>query len=203
MGGCQETLKNIRVFFRLADYFNKIFDAMHIQGFIALFLVISSIKAENEDPKNAWKKKNLSDYTDHDLEKLYEQWEEVDELPEWDPRKPRPGIDLSDMSKFGDTEDFLKASKKGQSVMMFVKVSNIASKAEAEEITSIWQTGLWNTNIHVDRFMIEDDRAIFMFKDGSLAWEAKDYLLEQERCLEVQLEQKTYHGYHTPEGKKE
>ena len=42
-----------------------------------------------------------------------------------------------------------------------------------------------------------------MFKDGSLAWEAKDYLLEQERCLEVQLEQKTYHGYHTPEGKKE
>ena len=67
-------------------------------------------------------------FSDHDLEKLYEQWEEdeeplpVDELPEWDPRKPRPGIDLSDMSKFGDTEDFLKASKKGQSVMMFVKV---------------------------------------------------------------------------------
>ena len=44
---------------------------------------------------------------------------------------------------------------------------------------------------------------IFIFIDGSLAWEAKDYLLEQERCLEVQLEQKTYHGYHTPEGKKE
>ena len=31
--------------------------------------------------------------------------------------------------------------------------------------------------------MIEDNRGIFMFKDGSLAWEAKDYLLEQERCL--------------------
>jgi len=183
---------------------------MHIQGFIALILVIvCSIKAENEDPKNSWKKKNIRDYTDHDLEKLYEQWEEdeeplpVDELPEWDPRKPRPGIDLSDMSKFGDTEDFLKASKKGQSVMMFVKVSDAASKTEAEEITSIWQTGLWNTHIHCDRYMIEDDRALLMFKDGSLAWEAKDYLLEQERCLEVQLEQKTYHGYHTPEGKKE
>merc|ERR1712001_490502 len=97
----------------------------------------------------------------------------------------------------------LKASKKGQSVMMFVKVSNIASKAEAEEITSIWQTGLWNTHIHVDRFMIEDDRAIFMFKDGSLAWEALDYLLNEERVADVQLEQKTYHGYHTEEGKKE
>ena len=68
-------------------------------------------------------------FSDRDLEKLYEQWEEddeplpVDELPEWDPRKPRPSLDLSDMSKFGEPEDFLKASKKGQSVMMFVRVS--------------------------------------------------------------------------------
>ena len=66
--------------------------------------------------------------SDHDLEKLYEQWEEdeeplpVDELPEWDPRKPRPGLDLSDMSKYSDPDDLMKASKKGQSVMMFVKV---------------------------------------------------------------------------------
>ena len=51
--------------------------------------------------------------------------------------------------------------------------------------------------------MIEDDRVIFMFKDGELAWEAKDYILEQERCADVQLEQQTYHGYHTAEGKKE
>ena len=69
-------------------------------------------------------------FSDRDLEKLYEQWEEdeeplpVDELPEWDPRKPRKGIDLSDMSKYNEPEDFLKASKKGQSVMMFVRVSN-------------------------------------------------------------------------------
>ena len=69
-------------------------------------------------------------FSDRDLEKLYEQWEEdeeplpVDELPEWDPRKPRKGIDLSDMSKYNEPEDFLKASKKGQSVMMFVRVRN-------------------------------------------------------------------------------
>ena len=29
--------------------------------------------------------------------------------------------------------------------------------------------------------MIEDDRAIFMFKDGSLAWESLDYLLEHNK----------------------
>ena len=41
------------------------------------------------------------------------------------------------------------------------------------------------------------------FQDGALAWEALDYLLNEERCTDVQLEQKTYHGYHTPMGKKE
>merc|ERR1712083_617387 len=100
-------------------------------------------------------------------------------------------------------EKLLQGTKKGKTLMVFVKVTGEPTKQEAETITSIWQTGLWNTHIHCDRYMIEDDRALLMFKDGSLAWEAKDYLLEQERCLEVQLEQKTYHGYHTPEGKKE
>ena len=43
----------------------------------------------------------------------------------------------------------------------------------------------------------------YLFQDGSLAWEALDYLLNEERVTDVQLEQKTYHGYHTEEGKKE
>ena len=60
---------------------------------------------------------------------MYEQWEEdeeplpVDELPPWHPDKPSPNIDFSDMSKFADPEDFVKASKKGQTVMLFVKVN--------------------------------------------------------------------------------
>lgn len=33
-----------------------------------------------------------------------------------------------------------------------------------------------------------------MFKDGSQAWTAKKYLLEQEELKEVQLESKTYPG---------
>jgi len=56
---------------------------------------------------------------------LYEQWEEdeeplpVDELPEWDPRKPQPQVDLNN---FKDPEELLKISKKGKSLMIFVKV---------------------------------------------------------------------------------
>lgn len=33
-----------------------------------------------------------------------------------------------------------------------------------------------------------------MFKDGSQAWEAKEYLLEQDELKEVQLESQTYPG---------
>lgn len=42
--------------------------------------------------------------------------------------------------------------------------------------------------------MIDDDRAIFMFKDGSLAWDAKDFLVQQDRCKEVMIENKSYYG---------
>jgi len=45
--------------------------------------------------------------------------------------------------------------------------------------------------------MVSDDRALFMFKDGSQAWDAKDFLIEQERCKEVVLENKSYFGKHT------
>lgn len=42
--------------------------------------------------------------------------------------------------------------------------------------------------------MVDDNRAIFMFKDGAQAWEAKDYLVEQDRCLSVTIENKVYPG---------
>jgi hypothetical protein len=42
--------------------------------------------------------------------------------------------------------------------------------------------------------MVDDNRAIFMFKDGSQAWEAKDFLVEQERCEGVTIENKVYPG---------
>jgi hypothetical protein len=33
-----------------------------------------------------------------------------------------------------------------------------------------------------------------MFKDGSVAWEAKDFLVAQEGCKEVTIENKNYPG---------
>ena len=57
-------------------------------------------------------------------------------------------------------------------------------------------------NLRVRRPKQPTDYSNF-FQDGSLAWEALDYLLNEERVTDVQLEQKTYHGYHTEEGKKE
>ena len=44
---------------------------------------------------------------------------------------------------------------------------------------------------------------LFFLKDGSVAWEAKDFLIEQEQCEEVTIEQKVYHGKHTEAYKKE
>merc|ERR1712228_594340 len=83
---------------------------------------------------------------------------------------------------------------KGKTVMMFVRVNHFKSREETEEITSLWQTGLYNNHVQAERFVIEDDRVMFMFRDGAQAWEAKQFLLEQERCDEVQLEQQIYYG---------
>lgn len=49
--------------------------------------------------------------------------------------------------------------------------------------------------------MIEDNRAIFMFKDGSQAWAAKDHLIEQDRCESVTIENKVYAGKGNPDYK--
>jgi len=51
--------------------------------------------------------------------------------------------------------------------------------------------------------MVDDNRAIFMFRDGGQAWDAKDYLIEQERCLSVTIENKVYPGLHHSEEKKD
>lgn len=46
------------------------------------------------------------------------------------------------------------------------------------------------------RYLVDDQRAIFLFKDGSQAWEAKEYLTDQERCESITIESKVYPGKH-------
>lgn len=65
--------------------------------------------------------------SDADLERLYDQWEEddeplpLDELPEHDPRRPQPSIDFSKLD-MSNPESMMKATKKGKTLMMFVRV---------------------------------------------------------------------------------
>ena len=39
-----------------------------------------------------------------------------------------------------------------------------------------------------------DDRALFLLKDGSKAWEVKDFLVQQPECKEVTFENQNFPG---------
>merc|ERR1711997_1175375 len=153
--------------------------------------------------KEDWtgRQKDVRDYSDADMHKLLEEWDKdeepipPDELPDGHPDKPRPPLDINKIKNINDPDEIMKLSKKDQTVMLFVKVSDFnGDRDEVGELTSLWQTGLMNNHVTSERFQIEDDRVMFLFHDGADAWEAKDFFIEQERCEEVQLEQKTYHG---------
>ena len=46
---------------------------------------------------------------------------------------------------------------------------------------------------------MDDHRAIFMFKDGSQAWDAKDFLVKEEKVQDCTIDNKVYHGHYTEE----
>jgi len=157
----------------------------------------SDTKDANKDA-DKWKKKNIQDYSDADMERLFDQWEEADEdeleedeLPQW--KKPTPKIDLSSINP-DDPESMLKMTKKGQTLMMFATVSGDPKEEETQEISQIWQTSLFNANINVQRYVVGSNRVLFMLNDGGLAWEIKDFLVDQDRCESVTIEGKDYHG---------
>lgn len=101
-------------------------------------------------------------------------------------------------------EDLVRLTKRGQTVMMFVGVvdPSLPGKKDirpfTEHWTNMWQSALYNN--HVDCqvffdfqffyhdfqvFIIDDNRAIFMFREGSQAFEAKQYLIKQPQVTEV------------------
>ncbi|KAK1327740.1 hypothetical protein QTO34_012646 [Cnephaeus nilssonii] len=139
---------------------------------------------EAAPPPPKKKKKDIRDYNDADMARLLEQWEKDDDIEEGDlPEHKRPAAPV-DFSKLdpGKPESILKMTKKGKTLMMFVTVSGSPSEKETEEITSLWQGSLFNANYDVQRFIVGSDRAIFMLRDGSYAWEIKDFLVSQDRC---------------------
>ncbi|XP_066591778.1 LDLR chaperone boca isoform X2 [Prorops nasuta] len=134
--------------------------------------------------------------TDADLEHLLDQWEsndeplEPDELPEH--LRPSPQIDFSKLDTT-NPDNLLKLTKKGKGVMMFVDASPELSESKAETIMKIWQSSLQNNHIIAERYPIESKRAIFMFREGSQAIDAKNYLLQQPELSHVMLEGQTYY----------
>lgn len=176
---------------------------------LLLLLLITHVcwckKFDESADKPKWAKKKIQDYSDADLERLYDQWEEDDEplpddeLPEH--LRPAPAMDMSKID-FSNPENMLKMSKKGKTLMTFVNVAKDKTKQETEDVTKLWQSSLWNNHIQADRFLVDDNRAIFMFKDGSQAWEAKDFLIDQPECLDVTIENKAYPGRSSPDYKK-
>ncbi|KAK6061857.1 hypothetical protein COOONC_00479 [Cooperia oncophora] len=138
-----------------------------------------------------------------DLERLYEEWEKNDPERDDDDDEPqkreRIAVDLKDAAKIKNPEDLLKMTKKGQTLMMFVNVRDplVPSKKDrsyTEKMTELWRSMLHNNHVQCQVFLIDDDRAIFMFPDGSQAFEAKDFLLKQAEVTEVTLEGQQYPG---------
>lgn len=73
---------------------------------------------------------------------------EPDELPEH--LRPQPKIHF-DPNAMNDPEQLLKASKKGRSLMMFVKAKAEYTKDQVEEYTKIWQSALHNNHVQAER----------------------------------------------------
>ena len=93
---------------------------------------------------------------------------------------------------------------------------------EGSDITALWQSSLSNANIEVQRYMIDISHAIFMvckfwwlipineyrnhhrvffiffslhqLKDGTNALAVKDFLIKQDRCNEVTIDQQSWKG---------
>lgn len=139
--------------------------------------------------------------TDADLESLYDQWEETDDekLPpdELEPHlRPRPSFGSDTVEKLSSNpEKLLSLAKKGKPVMAFVNVAgDPPNRQRTEELTGRWQIGLQNAHVKVNRFVIEDNRVLFVFEDGSNAYEYKQYILDQPEVSEYSIDGQTFHG---------
>ena len=160
-------------------------------------LYVHGINDSEEPKKKSWKEKDIRDMTEADLERIFDQWEEndeplePDELPEH--LRPPPKIDLSQID-MSDPDNVLRATKKGKGVMMFVDVRPDISVEKANTIMQIWHSSLQNNHIVAERYPIEDRRSVFMFREGSQAVDAKNFLLNQKELLHVTLEGQTFKG---------
>ncbi|KAJ1357704.1 hypothetical protein KIN20_015900 [Parelaphostrongylus tenuis] len=179
---------------------------MHLLIFTIVVLLLYTIAPVFAAENSQKKKKDITDYSDVDLERLYMEWEkndqdklDDDDDDEMSPHKrfPKP-LDLKE-HEGKSPEDFLKITKKGQTLFMFVNIRDPSSPAKksrvfTENYTELFRSMLANNHVVAETVIIDDDRAIFMFQDGSQAFEAKDVLLRQKQVTEITLEGRQYAG---------
>ncbi|KAG9510390.1 LRP chaperone MESD, partial [Fragariocoptes setiger] len=174
----------------------------HIIITIVLILISTLYLCHHHVGGEKGKPKDLGFMTEMDLEKLYDEWEEHDDEPlpddELPPHKrpPQPinpvNIDPGKISS--NPEQFYKMAKKGKTLMTFVTVAGSPSRTVTEELTGRWQIGLSNAHIKCQRFIVSEDRAIFVFEDGSQAYDAKKFLLDQPELKEYSIENQSFYG---------
>ncbi|CAL1678440.1 unnamed protein product [Lasius platythorax] len=164
---------------------------------VLLVAILASSIAQIQQKKKSWRDKDIRDMTEADLEHLLDQWEEndeplePDELPEH--LRPSPKIDLSQIDT-ANPDNFLRMTKKGKGVMMFVDLKPEVSDEQAEVVMRIWQSSLQNNHIIAERYPIDTKRVIYMFREGSQAVDAKNYLLEQPELSHLTLEGQTFYS---------
>ncbi|XP_071098850.1 LDLR chaperone boca-like [Haliotis cracherodii] len=152
---------------------------------------------EERKEKAKFKKKNIRDYDEADLERLYDQWEEdeeplpEDELPEW--KRKQKGIDMSQLD-MSNPEKMMQQTKKGKSLMMFATVAGNPTEKETEKITGLWHSSMFNANMEMQRYVVGSNRVLFMVSDGAKAWDVKDFLVQQDNCEEVTIDGQNYPG---------
>lgn len=164
--------------------------------FIFLINYVSAANEPKSGKQKSWKDKDIRDMNDADLERLLDQWEENDEPLEPDelPEHLRPSakIDISQLD-MSNPDNVLKMTKKGKGVMMFVDTNQDLSEEDASTIMKIWQTSLQNNHIIAERYPIDSKRSVFLFREGSQAVDAKNYLLQQPELSHVSLEGQLYY----------
>lgn len=70
-----------------------------------------------------------------------------------------------------------------------------STKQFAEDISLRWEGMLANSNeIGIMRFQPDDDQILFKLNDGSRAYAIKNFLAEQEECINVNIEKTSYKG---------
>lgn len=91
-----------------------------------------------------------------------------------------------------DPQEVMKKSKKGKPVMVFVGVRGTPDHTRTEHVSARWMQSLQNAHIPVQRYIVADDRVLFMVEDGSLAWDVKNFLIEQTECTKVSFDQLSF-----------